>query len=259
MSDLGAAETRGVSAAPVPKSSTETDQVIASYVTALGELSDVPKARTANAGSYQYSYADLAAVLGEIRPILAKHDLALSQSASIDGGQVEVVTWIWHRSGQWLRFPALRLPAGQTAQQTGSAITYARRYSAMAVCGLASGGDDDDGAGAASHGPPPMLSTENVDRFIKAATDAGVSVAEVVFEATNGRTSEPSEVFITEVQALRDALAVHSTGGVSQGRGGVKGVSVASRPAPPQTGEVDTEPLAGDTVEASPDLEVDDG
>lgn len=40
----------------------------------------------------------------------------------------------------------MRLPAGGTPQQTGSAITYARRYSALAALGLAT--EDDDGQSA---------------------------------------------------------------------------------------------------------------
>jgi hypothetical protein len=41
----------------------------------------------------------------------------------------------------------LTLPVGKTAQATGSAITYSRRYALMAMLGLAT--EDDDGAAAA--------------------------------------------------------------------------------------------------------------
>jgi hypothetical protein len=40
----------------------------------------------------------------------------------------------------------LRLPAGKTAQATGSALSYGKRYSLMAALGLAT--EDDDGAAA---------------------------------------------------------------------------------------------------------------
>jgi len=51
-----------------------------------------------------------------------------------------------HTSGEFLTHKPTRLPVGMDAQKTGSAITYARRYSLMAALGLAT--EDDDGASA---------------------------------------------------------------------------------------------------------------
>jgi hypothetical protein len=46
-----------------------------------------------------------------------------------------------------------------------------------------------------------------VERFLTAATDAGVVVADVVETATGGRTTDPAGVYVSEVAALRDALS----------------------------------------------------
>jgi len=184
------------------------DQIAEAYVAALGELQDVPRDRTADVGSYSYRYADLGAVLGEARPVLAKHSLALFQVPYVDDHDVVVETTVMHTSGQWIRFKELRLPAGQTAQSTGSAITYGRRYSAQGALGLAT--EDNDGQTAATRGLPSTLSEENVNRFLTAATDAGVVVSEVVSAATQGRTEDPTQVFVSEVQALREALRAAS-------------------------------------------------
>lgn len=126
--------------------SEQIDVLAKAWVKALGEMSDVVKTQTVSTGQYAYSYATLADALQMARPILTKHGLALSQSVAGDGEDVVVFTTILHESGQWITSEGLRLPAGKTAQQTGSATTYARRYSLMAFLGLAS--EDDDGAGA---------------------------------------------------------------------------------------------------------------
>lgn len=129
------------------------DALAAALVEALGEMTEVSKTRTANAGSYSYSYADLADALGMARPILASHGLAVTQAAESTHDEVIIWTTIVHRSGQYVTYSPTRLPAGKTAQNTGSAVTYSRRYSLMAVLGLAT--EDDDGAGAAPRGDRP--------------------------------------------------------------------------------------------------------
>lgn len=126
--------------------SEQIDALSKALVQALGEMTDVVKTQTVSTGQYAYSYATLADALQMARPILTRHGLALSQSVAGDGDDVVVFTSILHESGQRISSAGLRLPAGKTAQQTGSAVTYARRYSLMAFLGLAS--EDDDGAGA---------------------------------------------------------------------------------------------------------------
>ena len=112
----------------------------------LGELEDVAKTQTAKAGSFSYKYATLADALIMARPILAKHGIAVMQTAETDENVVSVWTTLMHSSGEYLTHQPTRLPSGADAQKTGSAITYARRYSLMAALGLAT--EDDDGATA---------------------------------------------------------------------------------------------------------------
>jgi hypothetical protein len=134
-------------------SSPEIKNISPALVKALGELSDVPKGReakipTKTGASYGYKYADLADTLSMVRPILARNGLAVTQTASNpDGDSVAITTTLIHTSGEWMSFHPLLLPNGRTAQETGSAITYGRRYSLLAVLGLAA--EDDDGASAA--------------------------------------------------------------------------------------------------------------
>lgn len=192
--------------------SDEIDQLAPAFVAALGEMKDVTKAKTANAGTYQYRYADLADVLGDARPILAAHGLALFQVPVVRDGRAEVTTTVWHASGQWLRLAPLSLPAGETAQSAGSAITYARRYSGQGAVGVAS--EDDDGAAASRTIAGPVLMAQSLlDRFRERAVEEGfdgADIARIVAEATDGRTRDVEQVWESEVDALSAAFKAHT-------------------------------------------------
>lgn len=96
---------------------------------------------------FHSSYATLAAVLQVATPALSAHGLVLVQYR--EGN--ELVTRLAHESGAELRTTYPLKPRQDTEQGWGSAITYARRYQAMALLGLAPA-DEDDGQ-AASSGP----------------------------------------------------------------------------------------------------------
>lgn len=138
---------------------------------------------------YSYDYADLASVLEVIRGPLAKHELGIVQLPTREGADVVVETILSHSSGEWIS-NRLSLPAGAGAQAVGSAITYARRYSLLAMVGLAP--DDDDGAAAqqaaaklpqrqpeqAEHKPTAFHDVDVVKQRIAAVKDtAGIDKA----------------------------------------------------------------------------------
>lgn len=126
----------------------------AAWVAALAELGDVTKHRTATVptkagGQYSYDYADLSDVLAHVKPILAKHDLAVVQDVVCSSmNTVGVATILVHVSGESHTFGPILMAAGSNPQATGSAITYCRRYSLMAALGIAT--EDDDGQQAAA-------------------------------------------------------------------------------------------------------------
>lgn len=129
------------------------DLVAKALVASQTSLTDIVKGRTANAGQYSYSYADLRDALSLIRPVFASNGLVISQTAASDENDVVIYTTILHESGQYVTTLPIRFPVGKTIQQSGSAITYARRYALMAVCGLAT--EDDDGASAGTRESRP--------------------------------------------------------------------------------------------------------
>jgi hypothetical protein len=97
---------------------------------------------------YKSKYASLDAIWDVVRPLLAKHKLAVSQFPC---GDNELLTMIIHESGEQLGFVAKLHPKDDTPQGQGSAITYMRRYALSAALGLATETDDD--GNAATHAP----------------------------------------------------------------------------------------------------------
>jgi hypothetical protein len=133
--------------------SDQIDLVAKALVACQTSLTDIVKGRKADTGKYSYTYADLKDALALVRPVFASHGLVITQTASSDDHDVVIHTTILHESGQYLTTLPIRFPTGQTIQQSGSAITYARRYALMAVCGLAT--EDDDGASAGTREAKP--------------------------------------------------------------------------------------------------------
>jgi hypothetical protein len=96
-------------------------------------------------GSYNFKYATLGKVLDTIRPVMAKHGLAITVSCFVDqvDHSVEAVQAILlHSSGQWLA-STLRIPATQKAQEQGSQLSYKQRYLVRLLLNLATDEDDD--------------------------------------------------------------------------------------------------------------------
>lgn len=101
---------------------------------------------------FRNKFASLAAVRNAVVPVMAKHGIFVSQDLCSVEGSVSCLTILTHSSGQQMRFGPLVLPVSKNdAQGFGSAATYARRYSLMAVAGVV--GDDDDDANAATGKP----------------------------------------------------------------------------------------------------------
>lgn len=122
-----------------------TAELYAAFATAQAQFINPPKTKTAKVGSYSYTYADLPEILDAVRPVLAEHGLAVLQSVASMDGMVGVKTILVHRSGESTESAVLWLPAGDTPQQAGSAVTYARRYSLCGFLGIAADEDDDAG------------------------------------------------------------------------------------------------------------------
>lgn len=97
---------------------------------------------------FKAKFADLASVRDAAMPALTANGIAVVQTLDATAeGATFVRTRLMHASGQWIE-SLCPIPNGGDMQKMGSAITYARRYSLSAICGIAA--DEDDDANAVS-------------------------------------------------------------------------------------------------------------
>jgi hypothetical protein len=112
-----------------------------------------PALKSSTNPHFKSKYADLSACVEAVIEGLNEAGIAMIQRTSEDINGVTVETVFIHESGEMLECGKLHVPASkQDPQGYGSALTYARRYSLMAACGIAP--EDDDG-NAATRKPIP--------------------------------------------------------------------------------------------------------
>ena len=106
-----------------------------------------PALKSSTNPHFKSRYADLAACVEAVITGLNDNGIALIQKCYDCANGVMVETMFMHESGEMLECGILHVPASkQDPQGYGSALTYARRYSLMAACGIAP--EDDDGNSA---------------------------------------------------------------------------------------------------------------
>ncbi len=128
-------------------------------------------ANTAHNPFFKSKYAPLPDILNLVRPVMARHGLALLQMPSADGDEVQVHQVLLHCSGEWIATPPVVARAEKaTAQGAGSAITYLRRYGLSAVLGISS--EDDDDGNQASEKQAACPEGPGKDAASNAITDA---------------------------------------------------------------------------------------
>lgn len=152
-----------------------TNKIAAALVKAQKEFG--PALKTSTNPHFKSRYADLSACVEAVIDALNSNGIAMLQKTQHDDIGVSVQTVFLHESGEcwesgWLHVPA----AKQDPQGYGSALTYARRYSLMAACGIAP--EDDDGNAASKPQPkaqakqakePPKFDLDMALDYIRAA------------------------------------------------------------------------------------------
>ena len=106
-----------------------------------------PALKTSTNPHFRSRYADLSACVEAVMGGLNDNGIALVQQTHECESGVLVETLFIHESGETFSAGKLHVPASKNdAMGYGSALTYARRYSLMAACGIAP--EDDDGQAA---------------------------------------------------------------------------------------------------------------
>jgi hypothetical protein len=120
-------------------------EIAAAFVKAQKQFS--PALKTSTNPHFKSKYVSLDGCIEAVIDALNNNGIALIQKNVRDETGVTVSTIFLHESGEQIDGGELHVPASkQDPQGYGSALTYARRYSLMAACGIAP--EDDDGNGA---------------------------------------------------------------------------------------------------------------
>lgn len=169
--------------------------------------------------AFKSKYADLAACLEAVDEALLDNGIAMIQETFEDQSGVTVETVFIHESGETIRCGKLHVPASkQDPQGYGSALSYARRYSLMASCGIAA--EDDDGNAASKHTPATkVLSESQIVDHLTAIKDAknGKELKEAYRHAEESAANDPKALdrFISAFNEKR-ASASAATSNASQ-------------------------------------------
>lgn len=133
------------------------------------------KTKTANAGKYSYSFADLADVLDAIRQPMTSAGLSVVQTIETEP-RLHLATTLMHSSGQSIvsRYP---LTPMTSQQDMGSQITYARRYSLCAIVGVAA---EEDRDGAVGERAQPQQAAGGLEDLYSRMGEAGIGNAKVL-------------------------------------------------------------------------------
>ena len=107
----------------------------ADFVAALNALENV-SANKSNPAFKGSKYVTLDQLLDAVKPVLAKHNLALTQIVrTLPDGRIGVVTSFRHRDGATFDGGDLFIRAdGLEPQKIGAALTYIRRQSIQTAC-----------------------------------------------------------------------------------------------------------------------------
>lgn len=158
-----------------------------------------PALKTSTNPHFRSKYADLSACVEAVIDALNASGVFLLQQCYENSTGVTVETTFVHESGEVLNCGKLYVPSNKMdAQGFGSALTYARRYSLMAACGIAP--EDDDGNAASK----PKNKAEKFVEQVTAKPPASVSK-----QAFESMPAEEQQFLREEAQKIISAESIH--------------------------------------------------
>lgn len=144
----------------------------AAYISALAEVQDqLPKIQERGeirigTGPGQ-KYALWEDINEAIKPVLKQHGFALSFRTGMADGKIMVTGVLAHRDGHseetTIYLPSDTSGSKNAVQAVGSSTSYGKRYTAIALLNITSGGEDDDGR---SGGAGTKISQDQADEII---------------------------------------------------------------------------------------------
>lgn len=162
-----------------------TEQRVAlqkALVNAIAETTDVHA--DSNNPFHKSKYASLNAHLALVKPIFAKHGLAIVQFPCGHENAVGINTVIIHKDGGRMEEESIiPCPQGIDGQKAGSIFSYLRRYALAAVAGIATEDDDANIVSVPTAPKQTYTTASNTGNFVPNPS-FNASSGEVNFELT---------------------------------------------------------------------------
>jgi hypothetical protein len=165
------------------KISVDSKEMFVDLIKALAELRNLKK--TGENPHFKSSFVTIDVITDHIRPIMARHNLAVMQDVFGNGDSIVVSTMIIHSSGQWVEQSGLVVPlAKKDAQTACGAVSYARRYALLAMLNIVGTDEDIDGEDAGKE-----FDVKTLPEDVKATFRAlGYATVKQVQDVCNGKT-----------------------------------------------------------------------
>ncbi len=169
-----------------------------------------PALKSSTNPHFRSRYADLSACVEAVIDALNDNGIALMQRVSPCDDGVIVETVFVHESGEIINCGQLHVPASkQDAQGYGSALTYARRYSLMAACGIAPEDDDGNAATRRQQSAPAVPTPDITDHLsaidASANSDEMTAAYKVAYEACQGNQALQAKVIAAKKARIERA------------------------------------------------------
>lgn len=157
-----------------------------------------PALKTNTNPHFKSKYVGLDGCVEAVIDALNDNGIYLMQKNHPNDTGIAVETIFIHESGETISGGVLTVPADkQNPQGYGSALTYARRYSLMAACGIAP--EDDDGQAASKpvvKATKPSIDESRLNAAIQKIVDGSYTVAKLKdnFNLTSDQAKLVNEV-----------------------------------------------------------------
>lgn len=176
----------------IPKSIAKALVALQAEVRAMG--------KTAQNDHFKNTYAPLDEVMDTALPLLTKHKLALIQWPTTVGNEHFLHSVLLHEDGESMQSDLRLLLTKQDPQGLGSAITYTRRQTVMAILGLSAKDEDDDGNKASNHFPPP--NSDQLDYIKQMCSTLGFPSDDIKARIVRIRTADQAVVTINTLEKM---------------------------------------------------------
>lgn len=175
-----------------------------------------PALKSSTNPHFRSRYADLSACVEAVIDALNDNGIALTQRVSPCDDGVIVETVFIHESGEVINCGQLHVPASkQDPQGYGSALTYARRYSLMAACGIAP--EDDDGNASSRRPPAAATPLPDITDFLSAIeasanSDEMTAAYKAAYDACDGHQQLQAKVIAAKKARIERAKKEKANG-----------------------------------------------